>query len=157
MNNHYTTQSEIERVVNDFETCRTGKECFHHAQHLVIATVYLETLSLQAAVSKMRSALHRFLDHHAIGKQKYNETLTVFWLEMVARVLRELPEEKSLVEKCNRTIEKLSNPGLALEFYSEGLLWSQQARESFVEPDLKHWDDSAADNANKHRSKSSRE
>src|SRR5688572_9760662 len=101
MHHPYTTESEIERVVNEFETCRAGKNDFHHAQHLVVATVYLESLSIEAAVSKMRSALHRFLDHHAIDKQKYNETLTVFWLELVALELKRLPTGSAMVDKCN--------------------------------------------------------
>jgi hypothetical protein len=141
MANYYKSEAEIEKVVSDFETCRTGKDDFHHTQHLIVATTYLQRYSADAAILRMKEALLRFLNHHAVDPKKYNETLTVFWIEMVARVLQELPEGKSLVEKCNRTVEKLSNPKLALEFYSEELLWSQQARESFVEPDLKHWDE----------------
>ena len=139
MNNVYRSESEIERVVSDFETCRTSKDNFHHAHHLVVAIVYLESLSLDAAVSKMRSALHRFLDYHAVDKQKYNETLTVFWLEVVALELRRLPEASGLVDKCNSVIELLDNPKLTSEYYSDEVLWSDHARKAFVSPDLKRW------------------
>jgi hypothetical protein len=139
MNNRYTTESEIEKVVNDFETCRTGKDEFHHAQHLVVATTYLESLSIKAAAMKMRNALPRFLNHHAIDTQKYNETLTVFWLEMVALELKRLPASATLVHKCNSVIDALSNPKLASEYYSDEVLWSEKARKAFVDPDLKQW------------------
>jgi hypothetical protein len=139
MNNPYTTEAELERVVNDFEMCRTGKDDFHHAQHLVVAITYLESLSIEAAVNKMRNALLRFLDHHAVGKQKYNETLTAFWFEMVALELRRLPEDLAMVDKCNSVIEVLDNPKLASEYYSDSLLWSEKARKGFVSPDLKQW------------------
>jgi hypothetical protein len=139
MNNRYRTESEIEQVVNDFETCRTGKDEFHHAQHLVVATTYLESQSIEAAVKKMRNALHRFLNHHAIDTQKYNETLTVFWLEMVALELKRLPADSVLVDKCNSVIDALSNSKLAAEYYSDGILWSEQARKTFVGPDVKQW------------------
>ena len=139
MKKAYETKSEIQRIVSDFETCRTGKDDFHHAHHLVVAIVYLESLSLEAAVKKLREALLRFLDHHSIDTQKYNETLTVFWLEMVALELRRLPEDSAMVDKCNFVIQVLDNPKLASEYYSDGILWSEQARKTFVSPDLKQW------------------
>jgi hypothetical protein len=135
----YKTKFEIERIVSDFEACRTGKDDFHHAHHLVVAIVYLESLSLDAAVKKLREALLRFLDLHSIDTQKYNETLTVFWLEMVALELRRLPEDSAIVDKCNSVIEVLDNPKLVSEYYSDEVLWSDEARNAFVDPDLKHW------------------
>jgi hypothetical protein len=145
MNNPYTTEAEIERVVNDFETCRTSKDEFHHAQHLVVAITYLESLSEEAAVKKMRNALLRFLEHHAVGKQKYNETLTAFWLEMVSLELKKLPASATLVHKCNSVIAALNNPKLASEYYSDEVLWSEKARKAFVSPDLKQWNRSFQD------------
>ena len=140
MKKTYETKSEIEKVVSDFETCRTHKDDFHHTQHLVVAIVYLESLSLQAAVKKLRESLLQFLGHHSIDNQKYNETLTVFWLEMVALELKQLPEDSTLVDRCNSVIEVLDNPKLALEYYSDEVLWSEQARKAFVDPDLKQWE-----------------
>jgi hypothetical protein len=139
MKKAYETKFDIEKVVSDFETCRTRKDDFHHAHHLVVAVVYLESFSLEAAVKKLRESLHRFLDHHSIDKKKYNETLTVFWLEMVALELRRLPAGSTLVHKCNSVIEALKTPKLASEFYSDKLLWSDEARNAVVDPDLKQW------------------
>ena len=135
----YTTDAEIHQVVHDFETCQTGKDDFHHEQHLVVAAFYLQSLTVEVATEKMRDALFRFLDHHQVDKQKYNETLTVFWLEMVALELKKVPVSTSLVEKCESVIAGLSNGKLALEFYSGELLWSDEARARFVEPDLRQW------------------
>jgi hypothetical protein len=135
----YTTDAEIHQVVHDFETCQTGKDDFHHEQHLVVATYYLQSLAPQAATEKIRDALLRFLAHHQVDNQKYNETLTVFWLEMVALELKRVPASVSLVGKCNSVTAVLSNPKLALDFYSGELLWSDEARAGFVEPDLRRW------------------
>ena len=62
----YTTDAEIHQVVNGFETCQTGKDDFHHEQHLVVAAYYLQSLTVEAATEKMRDALFRFLDHHQV-------------------------------------------------------------------------------------------
>lgn len=135
----YTTDAEIHQVVHDFETCQTNKDDFHHEQHLVVAAYYLQSLTVEAATEKMRDALFTFLDHHQVDNQKYNETLTVFWLEMVALELKRVPVSASLVEKCESVIAGLSNAKLALEFYSGEQLWSNEARGNFVEPDLRRW------------------
>ncbi|HTG91649.1 MAG TPA: hypothetical protein VL866_03630 [Pyrinomonadaceae bacterium] len=135
----YTTDAEIHQVVHDFETCQTGKDDFHHEQHLVVAAYYLQSLTVEAATEKMRAALFRFLDHHQVDKQKYNETVTVFWLEMVALELKKAPVSASLVEKCKLVTAGLNNGKLALDFYSGKLLWSDEARARFVEPDLRQW------------------
>ena len=135
----YTTDADIHQVVHDFETCQTGKDDFHHQQHLVVAAYYLQSLTVEAATEKMRDALFRFLDHHQVDKQKYNETLTVFWLEMVALELKKVTVSASLLEKCESVIAGLSNAKLALDFYSGEVLWSDEARSRFVAPDLSQW------------------
>jgi hypothetical protein len=135
----YTTDAEIHKVIHDFETCQIGKDDFHHEQHLLVASCYLQSLSVEEATERMRNALFRFLEHHKVDTQKYNETLTVFWIEMVVLELKKLREDATLVEKCNAVISALSNGKLALDFYSEALLWSDAARAGFVDPDLRQW------------------
>jgi hypothetical protein len=135
----YQNDAQIQAVVTDFETCQTGKDDFHHQQHIVVAIHYLQTLTFEEALEKLRESLMRFLNHHNIGNQQYNETLTVFWLEMVALELSKLPAEATLVDKCNSVTAAFSNPKLALNFYSEDLLWSERARDAFVPPDVKRW------------------
>jgi hypothetical protein len=41
------------------------------------------------------------------------------------------------VELANSLIQNYGNPRLTLEYYSKDLLMSQEARRSWVEPDLK--------------------
>ena len=132
----YQTEAEVKAVVRAFESCETDKAAFKHQDHLTVAVCYLEELSLDDAIAKMRNSLRRFIVHHNVDRQKYNETITVFWFELVAKALRQMTSS-SLVEKCNAVIEAFSNAGLALEYYSPELLFSDRARELFVEPDLK--------------------
>jgi len=94
---------------------------------------------MEVAIERMRSSLFRFLEHHNVDNRKYNETLTVFWLEMVALELKKIAVDASLVDKFNSVIAALNNAKLACEFYSEQVLWSDEARRTFVPPDLKHW------------------
>ena len=135
----YTNPNEIIANVDGFESCRTGKDSFKHQDHLVVAAVYLQQLSVGDAIKRMRTNLLRFLDHHQVDRQKYNETITVFWFELVADLLNKLPPDSTLVAKCTAVVESLDDSGLVFEYYSRERLFSDEARKNFIEPDLKDW------------------
>ena len=141
----FSNTDEIRVIVDGFESCRTGKDSFKHQDHLVVAVSYLRELTVADAASKMRTNLLRFIDHHQIDPQKYNETITVFWLEVVAELLSKLRSDSTLVENCNAVMESLNNAGLVFDYYSRERLFSDEARETFIRPDLKDWDESDFD------------
>jgi hypothetical protein len=62
------------------------------------------------------------------GLVKYNETLTQFWLRAVAS------RQEKTVEALMAT--PLSDVNLPLKHYSPERLWSDEARQRFIEPDL---------------------
>jgi hypothetical protein len=112
-----------------------GNEQFHHVSHLNVAWVYLhECSSVEQATAMMSATLRRFAA--AAGKpEKYHETITGFWIRTLA-VLRDSAEHSSL----DRVLE--ANPWLLekdslLEYYSQETLFSNRARTSWVDPDLK--------------------
>jgi hypothetical protein len=139
MNDPYSNASEIDAVVAGFENCTTGKDGFPHADHLTVAVWYLMTYPPEQAIAKMRESLFRFIDHHGIDRQKYHETLTVFWIEMTALKLKSRPDIESIVDQCNYIRSELADKRIVNQFYSKELLFSEKAREGFVEPDLMHW------------------
>lgn len=104
MSRFYETEAEIEQVVRGFETCATPAANFHHREHLTVAVWYLQTFSRAETVSRMRSALLRFLDHHGVDRKKYSENVTVFWVDAVASRLEEIGAQASVLEKCNQVI-----------------------------------------------------
>ena len=106
----YDSEKEIERLVRDFESCAIAKTDFHHREHLTVAVWYLQTLSREETVTKMRSALLRFLKHHEIDERKYSEEVTVFWVDAIASGLEEMGSEMPLVEKCNQIVSRFNSP-----------------------------------------------
>ena len=105
----YSSELEIENVVRGFETCETDKSEFKHREHLTVAVVYLQTLDTKAAVERMRTGLLRFVEHHGVPREKYSERVTVFWIELIAEKLSELPPNASLVDQCNYVINSLAH------------------------------------------------
>lgn len=123
------------RFRDDFEACRYALEAFDHRAHVRLAYVYLAELDDEAAVGRMRDALLAFLDHHGVEASKYHETLTRAWIFAV----RHFIERGAGAQSADDFIE--ANPTLLdsrvmLSHYSTELLFSDEARTRFVEPDL---------------------
>ena len=133
----YQSEKEIEAVVKGFELCTTAKEDFKHRNHLTVAVWYLSNSSLPEAFEKVRDGLFKFLDHHGVGREKYHETLTIFWLKLVHGVMAEVSSPTDLVETTNTVVDRLADTRVVFEYYSEELLWSDEAKRNWIEPDLK--------------------
>ena len=106
---------------------------FHHASHLHVAWVYLaESSSAEQAANKMRDTLSRFAAR--AGKpQKYHETITLFWVHILAYAVSRGERLEEIVHANPQLLEK----NLPLAYYSAERLFSDKARTSWVEPDLK--------------------
>lgn len=133
----YQSNAEIEGVVQGFESCATAKEDFKHRSHITVAVWYLHHSSADEAFENMRSGLLRFLEHHGVGRDKYHETMTVFWIKLVESAMGQLSQHTSLVDKTNMIIKRLSDPRAIFAYYSEGCLRSSAAARAWVEPDVK--------------------
>ena len=133
----YQSRSEIEAVVQGFESCSTAKDQFPHQSHLTVAIWYLHDSGIDRATEKMRKGLFRFLEHHGVGQKKYNETLTIFWLKVIDNKLKELSADLSLLELTNSVISTLANARIVFDYYSTELLSSPEAKRKWIEPDLK--------------------
>lgn len=133
----YHSEAHIEAVVRGFESCQTPGDAFTHADHLAVAAFYLRDGSEQIALVKMREGLLRFLTHHGEGTQKYNETITLFWLKRVSAYLAACEPGEEWCGKVNLMVEELGNARLVFDYYSSELLNSPAAKGCWIGPDLK--------------------
>lgn len=137
MNKYYEQLSEIESVVTGFEYCTTPKDDFTHLKHLTVAVFYLYDSNEREATDRMRTGLLRFLNHHGVGEAKFHETLTVFWIKILRAFMVGLDPQTSLLEITNRSLAHFGNSRLVLEYYDEKRLFSDEARQGWIAPDLK--------------------
>jgi hypothetical protein len=126
------TDIELTRAL---ERGEIENEDFQHVSHLHVAWVYLsESVSPNEVADKMRKTLRQFAA--SMGKlEKYHETITLFWIFLLA---------DAHATASSRTLEEIvhANPRLLekdfpLTYYSRERLFSQCARSSWLEPDLK--------------------
>jgi len=110
-------------------------ENFHHVSHLHVAWVYLaESLSVQQAADKMRDTLRRYAA--TAGKpEKYHETITLFWVHLLSRA--QAAGRGRRLEDIVNANPQLLEKNFPLAYYSAERLFSDEARTSWVEPDLR--------------------
>ena len=140
--NLYGSEDEIEAVVRGFESCTTPPAEFTHASHLVVALCYLRgsRLAVPQAAERMRAGLYRYLAHNGVDRQKYNETITLFWLKRVRGFLDRADAARPLAALANEMLELCGDATLVNDYYSKERLFSEEARKVWVEPDLKPLD-----------------
>lgn len=132
----FSSEAEILDLVNAFERGTIPRADWHHAEHLTVALYYLTRHDVETATVKMRTGIFDLLRSFSIDLDKempYHETLTVFWIRTVGDFLRS-KDGGSLVETANELVAKFDKH-YPLKFYSRELLFSDEARSGYIEPD----------------------
>jgi len=127
----YESDAEVEEVVRRFESCGFAVQEFDHVAHLTVAVVYLTRFGECVAMDRMRESLLRFSRHH--GRMGYHETITRFWLRLVAA---EPSCSQTLYVRVNEIVSKYADKNLVFQYYTRERLMSDVARKEWVEADL---------------------
>jgi hypothetical protein len=105
-----------------FDAGALPASAFGHREHLRLAWILIERDGPDLAAPEIERRLCHLAAAHGMP-ERYNSTLTLFWVRLVAHVARE--SEPWLLDT-----------GLARRHYSNELLSSPRARTHWVEPDL---------------------
>ena len=134
----YNSEEEIISIVASFEHATIGRDDWKHAEHLTVALYYLNHYDIAGATEKMRSGIFKLL---TVGfgidlstDMPYHETMTVFWMRVIAG-FNAARSMESLLNKANEVVE-IFDKEYPLRFYSRELLFSEKARGEFVEADI---------------------
>jgi hypothetical protein len=131
---HHLSHSDVEFRAA-FEAGAFAPADFSHRAHVRLAYVYLAETDASLALERMRAALLTFLCHHGIPASKYHATLTRAWILAVDHFMHRSPEASSAGDFIDRNPVLLDSK-IMLTHYSADLLFSDQARAEFVEPNL---------------------
>lgn len=135
----FSEETEIVEIVSNFENGSISRENWKHAEHLTVALYYLWHNDFDIAYTKMRNGIFNLLAAFNVDLLKempYHETLTVFWMKTVDD-FRKSKTGSSIVEIGNELIEKFDKD-FPLRFYTNELLFSDEARAKFIEGDIKN-------------------
>jgi len=129
--------SEQDRAFRDaVESCAFPVGDFDHRAHVRLAYTYLVELGVSDATDAMRKTIIGLLKHVGVEPaEKYHETLTEAWILAVHHFMECTEESASAADFINQN-QLLLDSKIMLTHYSTKLLFSDEARKSFVEPDL---------------------
>jgi hypothetical protein len=128
----FQAEAQIVDLVRRFEDCTYPVDDFHHAEHIAIAAWYLLEIDEAAALNLIRRNILRYADSLGAATN-YHETITVFWVRMVAAFLAQTNGDR--LSRLNTAVERFADKTLIDRHYSKELLDSPAARATWIEPD----------------------
>lgn len=134
---YYRSDDEIRVLVERFEDCSLPDEDFDHRAHLAVAVWYLSSMTAEQAAARMREGLLRYLAHYGADPQKYNETITQFWVRRLDGLLTVTDPALPLSERADRAIRMAGGSQAIFDYYTRERVFSEEGRTSWVQPDLK--------------------
>jgi len=117
-----------------FEACTVTPLQFNHEAHVRLAYVYLVESGVESGVQRMRETLLHVLERNGIPRSKFHETITRAWV-LAVRHFMDRSTSTSSADFIAKNQELLDSK-IMLTHYSASVLFSSDARASFVEPDL---------------------
>ena len=112
-----------------------------HQAHLRVGLWHVRRFGSADAVTRLRERIRAY--NEAVGTANtttsgYHETLTVFYVELIASFLRAGPPQPAepLADLETRLIEAIGDRALPLRYYSRERLYSVEARRAWLTPDL---------------------
>lgn len=125
-----------------FERGEIRNEDFHHREHLRVAWAFLrDSNSTEEACDRMRAAIRAFASKAGHAK-KYHETLTVFWVRLLAEVRKHVDGAKEL-DSLFPAHAFLLDKDAPLAWYTRTRLYGDDARLTWLAPDLRCLDSHA--------------
>jgi hypothetical protein len=123
-----------------FERGQVSNDCFRHREHLRLAWAYLDgAQSTDAACARVGAAIRAFAQR-AGNAQRYHETLTQFWVRMLAAVRDTSDWAAGGAAEFDAVIAAhpwLLDKDLPLAYYTRALLSGDAARAAWRPPDLR--------------------
>ncbi len=118
-----------------FESCKFPPAEFNHRAHLRLAYIYLTESDIESAYHLMSEAIQNFLEYNGVDLSKYHVTMTRAWILAV----RHFMKATLSTESADSFIEqnpKMLDSKIMMTHYSAEVLFSEEARAKFIQPDL---------------------
>lgn len=117
-----------------FEACELPEREWTHLAHLRIAWICLATDSPETALKRIRDGIIRYNTEVLNRRHKYHETVTVAFTHIVAERKRENEGWEVFSSRVDDVLS--ADEPILLRYYSKSVLFSDLARNQFVEPDV---------------------
>jgi hypothetical protein len=119
-----------------FEGCSLPEDQWTHQSHVRMAFLYLQQMPLSVAIPVVRDGIKRY--NASLKKTlAYHETITQAFLHLINHRMQRNARRQPFVEFCSENPDLFDrNMRALLMHYRKETLFSQEAREAFLKPDL---------------------
>ncbi len=117
-----------------FTAGEIANQDFHHRDHLRLAWIQIRRLGLARALEAVTAAIRQFAAGHGHG-DRYHETMTRFWLLVVAMGISRHPT--LAFDELLAAEPHLLDKNLPYRHWSRERMGSEDARQRWLEPDLR--------------------
>ena len=118
-----------------FESCSLARDDWDHRAHLRLAWLYLREVDLETAIARLKAGIFAY-DKGTDRLCNYHESMTRFWMTMIAKGLAAAPPGEDF-EAFLARLPRLLDKTLILEHYRHPTIVGERARAEWVPPDLK--------------------
>ena len=135
------TEEDILNLIEGFKTRTLPAAHWTHEAHLITGLWFNYNYSELEAICFLRSGIISYnisSGGENTAAKGYHETLTLFWCRILNTFVKK-NEGLSLVDLCDKCLRsKWSSKELPFEYYSREVLFSLQARATWVAPNLQN-------------------
>jgi hypothetical protein len=134
------SEESLDRFLDAFFHHTLPKPQWTHAAHVTLAACLLHRDDVPSVLPIVRNAIRSY--NVSVGTENtdtsgYHETLTVFWLRVVAQSLRQVPSASRLQAVRGVVATYGAERALHRLYYSIDIVTCTAARLAWVEPDVK--------------------
>ena len=130
---------QIERFVDAFEAGTLPRSAWTHTAHFVVGLWYVLHYDAETALDRMRRGIRSYNEASGVANTDssgYHETITVFYLWAIRDFLEKHNGESSPAILFTKLVEdEITRKDYLLRYYSEAVIFSNEARKTWVEPD----------------------
>ena len=121
--------------LQQFREGTLSSNLFTHTAHLRLAFLHLKKLTLIDAMESIKNDIKNYVKTQN-AEDKYNETLTIAAIKAIHHFMQRSPE-KSFIDLIAEYPRLKNNfKQLLLFHYSPQILFSEEAKNTFLEPDV---------------------
>ena len=128
-----TITADDDAFISAFQSGEIANQSFHHRDHLRLAWILIQRLDVVRAADEVARLIRHFAIRHG-GGERYNETMTRFWVRVLGIAVDRHPHLgfDALIDAEPHLLDK----GLPLRHWTREALTASDAKARWVDPDL---------------------
>ena len=133
------SDSSTQLLVHQFLRRTLPKSAWTHEAHLRVGLWHVLHFAPDEALARLRTGIRALNESHGTPNTDsggYHETITRFYVCWIVSFLSQAGSDRPIDDLAHELVHAAGDSQLPLQYYSRERLFSVQARQTWVEPDL---------------------